>query len=134
MRPDAAIPRRRVLRWSGAALLTTVALAVPTSAHHSQARLYDNTRKIEVVGVVSKILLKNPHSTIYLDEKTPSRLVQWEVELGPPTALTRSGLRPEVLYPGLKVKVVGQPARAAGSRTMCCVRITRPDGTPLVAP
>jgi hypothetical protein len=101
-------------------------------AHHSAGRRYDNTRTVEVDGIVSKLLLKNPHSMLYVEARAGvNGTIQWEIELGPPPQLTRSGLRPDVLRPGTRVKVVGQPARAAGSHSMCCAGITRPDGTPL---
>jgi hypothetical protein len=33
----------------------------------------------------------------------------------------------------MAITVVGQPSRAEGSHGMCCARITRADGSPVVA-
>ena len=106
---------------------------VPTRAHHSSAPFYDATKKVEAQGPVTKFLFKNPHSFLYVeaaDEK--GEKVEWQVELGPAASLTRTGWTPDTLKPGTVIKVSGQPSRAEGSHGMCCARITRPDGSPIV--
>jgi hypothetical protein len=125
-------------RWIGGAALAVVAAllfaTVPALAHHSSAPFYDATKKVEAQGPVTKFLFKNPHSFLYFeatDEK--GQKVEWQVELGPAASLTRTGWTPETLKAGTVIKVVGQPSRAEGSHGMCCARITRPDGSPIVA-
>jgi uncharacterized protein DUF6152 len=108
--------------------------AVPAIAHHSSAPFYDATKKAEAQGPVTKFLFKNPHSFLYFeatDEK--GQKAEWQVELGPAASLTRTGWTPETLKPGTLIKVSGQPSRAEGSHGMCCAKITRPDGSPIVA-
>jgi hypothetical protein len=115
----------------GAALLLK---EVPAIAHHSSSPFYDATKKAEAQGPITKFLFKNPHSFLYFeaaDEKGQN--VEWQVELGAAASLTRTGWTPETLKPGTVVKVSGQPSRAEGTHGMCCAKITRPDGSPIVA-
>lgn len=125
-------------RWivvTAAAVVCVAALkAVPTLAHHSAAPFYDSTKKVEAQGTVTKFLFKNPHSFLYFqstDDK--GQKVDWQIELGPAASLTRTGWTPDTLKPGTMIKATGQPSRAEGSHGMCCARITRPDGSPIVA-
>jgi hypothetical protein len=125
-------------RWMMAAGVAAVAGAalqgVPALAHHSSAPFYDATKKIEKQGPVTRFLFKNPHSFLYFqapDEK--GQPVEWQIELGPAASLTRTGWTPETLKPGTIIKAAGQPSRAEGSHGMCCAKITRADGSPIVA-
>jgi hypothetical protein len=106
----------------------------PALAHHSSAPFYDATKKVEAQGPVTKFLFKNPHSFLYFqapDDKGQN--VEWQIELGPAASLTRTGWTPETLKAGTIIKASGQPSRAEGSHGMCCARITRADGSPIVA-
>ena len=114
----------------GAAL----ALTVPAAAHHSQAPFYDPAKKVEVQGTVSQFLFKNPHALIFVDATDPEgQKVQWQVEMGSTTLMTRQGWTPESIKPGDAIKVVGQPSRAEGTHGICCAQISRQDGSPFVA-
>ncbi len=128
----------RVQRWiaiAAAAGLTAVALGTVTArAHHSSAPFYDASKQVESMGPVVKLLIKNPHSFLYF--KGPNgkgQDVEWQVELGAAGSLTRTGWTNDTLKPGTIVKVSGQPSRAEGSWGMCCAKVTRPDGSPIVA-
>ena len=127
-----------VRRWLGtvAAVIAAAMLfkAVPAVAHHSSAPFYDATKRAEAQGPVTKFLFKNPHSFLYF-EATGDRgeKAEWQIELGPAASLTRTGWTPETLKAGTVIKVSGQPSRAEGSHGMCCARITREDGSPIVA-
>jgi Family of unknown function (DUF6152) len=125
-------------RWMLAAGLAVGAVVlmktVPALAHHSSAPFYDATKKVEAQGSVTRFLFKNPHSFLYFqasDEKGQS--VEWQIELGPAASLTRTGWTPETLKAGTIIKASGQPSRAEGSHGMCCAKITRADGSPIVA-
>jgi hypothetical protein len=112
-----------------AALLWTV----PAIAHHSSAPFYDSTKRVEAQGAVTKFLFKNPHSFLYFEADESGKKVEWQIELGGASGLTRTGWTPDTLKPGTMIKVNGQPSRAEGSHGMCCAKITRPDGSPIVA-
>jgi uncharacterized protein DUF6152 len=125
-------------RWTMAVGLAVAAAVVmktaPALAHHSSAPFYDATKKVEAQGPVTKFLFKNPHSFLYFqapDDK--GTLVEWQIELGPAASLTRTGWTPETLKAGTIIKASGQPSRAEGSHGMCCARITRADGSPIVS-
>ena len=125
-------------RWTltvGLVLAAAVVMkTAPALAHHSSAPFYDATKKVEAQGKVTRFLFKNPHSFLYFqgpDDKGQD--VEWQIELGPAASLTRTGWTPETLKAGMVIKASGQPSRAEGSHGMCCARITREDGSPIVA-
>jgi hypothetical protein len=125
-------------RWIAVASFAVIGFAavraVPALAHHSAAPFYDSTKHVEKEGTVTRFLFKNPHSFLYFqapDEK--GQQVEWQIELGAAASLTRTGWTPETLKPGTMIKAAGQPSRAEGSHGMCCAKITRPDGSPIVA-
>ena len=126
--------QRWILLTTGVVAAGVLLTTAPGLAHHSSAPFYDSTKKAEAQGPVTKFLFKNPHSFLYFeatDEK--GEKAEWQVELGAAASLTRTGWTPETLKPGTVIKVSGQPSRAEGSHGMCCARITRPDGSPIVA-
>jgi hypothetical protein len=51
-------------------------------AHHSPAMLYDLSREITVVGVVTEYQLGNPHMRIYLDVDNNGTTEKWLAEGG----------------------------------------------------
>ena len=127
-----------VRRWLGTAAVIVAAAVllktVPAMAHHSSAPFYDATKKAEAMGPVTKFLFKNPHSFLYIeavDDK--GQKVEWQIELGNAASLTRTGWTPETLKAGTIVKVSGPPSRAEGSHGVLGRRITRADGSPIVA-
>ena len=108
--------------------------AVPVGAHHASTAFYDATKKVEAQGPVTKFLFKNPHAFLYFnatDDK--GETVEWQIELGAPLNLSRTGWTPDTLKPGMVIKVAGQPSKAEGSHGICCATITKPDGSPIVA-
>lgn len=93
-----------------------VMVAPVTSAHHSFGAEYDVNRPMTLTGVVTKIEWTNPHSHIYLDVKDDAgKVVNWQLEGYPPTALHRIGWRREVtMKVGDTVTVSGWRARDGG--------------------
>lgn len=124
---------RRMILAAVVAVGAAAALhTVPALAHHSSAPFYDATKRVEATGAVTKLLIRNPHSFLYFEETTPQGKVEWQIELGTAASLTRTGWTTETLKPGTIIKASGQPSRAEGSHGMCCARITRADGSPIV--
>lgn len=121
-------------RWKWAAAAAALLLiTVPVVAHHSSAPFYDATRKVEAQGPITKFLFRNPHSFLFFESTDDKgQKVEWQVELGAAAPLTRNGWTPDTLKPGTLIKVVGQPSRTDGSHGICCARLTRPDGSPIV--
>jgi len=104
-------------RVSGIRILATLAFiaaltATPASAHHSFAAAFDANALITVQGVITQAKLANPHSWIYLDVKDANgNVVQWGFEAQTPTALIRSGVKPDVFKVGSLVTIRGCHAR-----------------------
>lgn len=98
------------------------------AAHHSPAMLYDLSREITVVGVVTEYQLGNPHMRIYLDVQKDGKAEKWLAEGGSRTQLMRVGWTGEELKPGDKVTVRGHPARD-GRPLVHMEYLTLPDGT-----
>jgi hypothetical protein len=85
-----------------------VLAAVPAVAHHSFAAEYDRSKPITVKGEVVRLEWTNPHARVAIDEKMESgKVVHWDFELGPPTALMRRGWSRNSLKPGTIVTVNG---------------------------
>src|SRR5262247_1410374 len=72
------------LRISMASLLIVGCLAAtPVLAHHSAAVAYDQSKTAEAQGIVTRVLVKNPHSWVFLestDEK--GQKIEWQIEMG----------------------------------------------------
>ncbi len=115
--------------------VVVVGLAVthtPVDAHHSSAPFYDDTKRVEAVGVVQRFVFRNPHSFLYVEAPDDSgAMVEWEIEMGASVSMSRRGWTPDTIKVGDEIKVVGQPSRAPGTTGICCAELTRPDGTPI---
>lgn len=116
-----------------AVVMATGALAVPAIAHHASGPFYDATKKVEVKGIVTKLVVRNPHSFLYLDVDEKGQKVEWQVEMGTGAQLARNNLTVETLKPGTEIRVSGQPSRAEGSHGMCCIQtLMKADGSAIL--
>lgn len=100
--------------WGGlvAASVGMAAMAPPAWAHHSFAAAFDADKPVTVRGVIVEAKLANPHSWIYLDVTDATGTVtRWGFEAQTPTALIRSGVKPEVFKLGSQVTIRGVHAR-----------------------
>jgi len=88
------------------------AMTVPAWAHHSFAAAFDADKPVSVRGIIVEAKLANPHSWIYLDVTDATGTVtRWGFEAQTPTALIRSGVKPEVFKVGSEVTIRGVHAR-----------------------
>ena len=107
-------------------ILATVA---PIAAHHSAAAAYDESKHVEAQGTVTKILVRNPHSWIFLESADDKdQKIEWQIEMGgvPSMAWAKDGLPI-----GAVVKVAGHPSRASGSHGITGATFAKTDGTPI---
>jgi hypothetical protein len=113
-----------------AAGLTTLAMGVPGWAHHSFAASYDTTQPFEVHGVITEVLLRNPHSWFMLNVKDQSgKVEEWAFEAGTPSGMLRNGYKPNIIKAGTEVTIKGFRARdASQKRGMLQQLITTADG------
>ncbi len=111
---------RRTIMLAGAAALSLL-VAVPVRAHHAFAAAYDENLPLDLQGTVTKVLLVNPHSFIWIDVKAKDgTTVHWEIEGGPPNSLLRHGFTRRSLPVGSQIRVVGYqskfgPGKAVGA-------------------
>jgi hypothetical protein len=99
--------------------ILAAAMLTPTSgrAHHSAA-MFDDSRVVELKGVVKELQWTNPHVwlQITVDEKGTKK--EWSVEAGSPNTLSRTGWRSTSFKPGDAVTVRVNPMKdgsAAGN-------------------
>ena len=99
-----------------AASLALASAAVPVFAHHSFAAQYDRAKPVELMGLVTKVDWINPHARFFVDVKdSADKLVNWEIELGPPAGLMRRGWTRNSLKIGDRVTVNGFLAKDGSS-------------------
>src|SRR5256885_8868050 len=86
--------------------------ALPILAHHSFAAEYDANKPVTLTGAVTKVEWMNPHARFYIDVKDASgQMANWELELGSPNGLMRSGWTRNSLKIGDMVTVTGSLAK-----------------------
>ena len=102
--------------------------AAAAQAHHSFAAEYDAQKPITLKGEVQRIDFVNPHGWLYIAVKEANgKSVTWNVEMGSPNSLIRSGFNKNTVARGTPVVVNGFRARD-GSRTVNSTNVTLPDG------
>ena len=116
--------RTLVVFATGAVLLTGVSLAY---AHHSFTAAYDNTKRVEVEGVVKEFVWRNPHSFMRIDVTDKAGEVKtWALEWGSTNDLTQAQITRTTLKPGDKIIVTGEAARDQSSLRLLIVSVNRP--------
>ena len=101
----------------------------PVVAHHSAAAAYDETKRVEARGTVTKVLVRNPHSWVFLESADDKgQKIEWQIEMG---GVTSMAWTKDALPIGTAVKVVGSPSRAEGSHGMTGASFAKADGTPI---
>ena len=99
--------RRVVVACCIAALCGT--LALPAFAHHGWST-YDETKTLELSGVIRESGYSNPHGFVRLQVDGGKGKI-WYVVLSPPARMKARGLPAEMLKKGATASVVGAPHR-----------------------
>jgi len=121
----------RALRISAAAAAAVgfVMTVTPVVAHHSAAVAYDESKRVEAQGTVTRVLVRNPHSWIFLESAGDNgQKIEWQIEMGGAPSMTWAK---DGLPIGLVVKVAGHPSRALGTHGITGATFTKTDGTPI---
>jgi hypothetical protein len=85
---------------------------LPAFAHHSGAAVFDNSKRVELKGVVTKVDWTNPHAHFFIDVKdSAGKVTNWNLELASPSILIRNGWSRHSLKEGDVVTVTGSQAR-----------------------
>jgi hypothetical protein len=127
---------KEFLMTVGSRISVAFALAVglvvsmtPLVAHHSAAAAYDETKHAEAQGTVTRVLVKNPHSWVFLESTDDKgQKIEWQIEMGGVTSMTWAK---DALPVGTIVKVAGHPSRAEGSHGLTGATFAKADGTPI---
>jgi len=120
----------RVSRLLLSALAAGVLLgAGPAGAHHSFA-MFDQTKRLTLVGTVKEFQWTNPHSWIQVNVTSGGTPGEWAIEALSPNVLGRQGWKRNTLKPGDKITVVINPLRD-NSKGGNLISVTKADGTTL---
>jgi len=89
-------------------------LSAAAGAHHSAA-MFDDSRVVELKGVVKELQWTNPHVwlQVTVDEKGAKK--EWSIEAGSPNTLSRNGWRSTSFKPGDAVMVRVNPMKDGSS-------------------
>ena len=122
-----------IIKAMTAATTGFLLMVAPAMAHHSSTPFYDRDKPVEVEGVVTKFVFRNPHAALFIDVTDANgATTEWQVELGAPVSLRRNGWTPDTLPVGMIIRVGGPSSRVEGSHGILGRRLTKPDGSPIV--
>ena len=123
---------RRILFLLPAAVVAATivqGLGVPVGAHHSEAPFYDSDKIVEIRGVVTSWVFRNPHPFLHVevtDEKGAKN--DWALEFVGPVRLIKVGWSAKTFVPGELVSAKGHPSRAEGTFGLSPLSVSRADG------
>lgn len=99
------------------ALLGCLSMTAPLSAHHSRA-MFDVNELVSVEGVVTKVEWRNPHMWVTLDVPVDGgKTESWGFEGSGAASMVASGISPQILKVGHRVKIIAHPPRDKSQRT-----------------
>ena len=111
------------------AAVVLLAEAGSVSAHHSFTAAYDNTRRVEVEGVVKEFVWRNPHSFLRIDVTNKDGVVEtWNLEWGSSSQLSAAKYpvtRTTIKF-GDKIVAAGEPRRDPAVKGLRVYSIKRP--------
>ena len=103
--------------------LLSLVFAGYAHAHHSVGPRLNQSKPIEIRGVVIDFKLRNPHSSVVVDGwafvdgvRQSDDLKRWEIESFSLPGLRRMGIEADTFKPGDSITVVVAPNRKADSR------------------
>ena len=100
-----------------AVLLGLVSMTSVPLAHHSRA-MFDVEKVISVEGVVTEVQWRFPHMWITLDVPGPKgKTESWGFEGAGAAMMVASGISPQILKVGNRVKIIAHPPRDSSKRT-----------------
>ena len=124
---------RRILFLLPAAVVAATivqGLDVPVVAHHSEAPFYDSDKTVEIRGVVTSWVFRNPHPFLHVDVTDDKGVTNdWALEFVGPVRLIKVGWSAKTFLPGETVSAKGHPSRAAGTFGLSPLSVSRADGT-----
>jgi hypothetical protein len=96
-------------------------------AHHSFTAEYDSGQKVEIQGVVTQFVWRNPHSFMMIDVTDKDGTTKsWTLEWGSVSQLQQYSITRTSLRPGDKIIVTGQAARDSAAPRVLIETVKRP--------
>jgi len=90
---------------------------LPAFAHHGFDTEYNQSKKVSLTGVVTKVSWLNPHMRIFVDvTNQDGSVTNWNLELTSPNNVRRQGWGKNDLLPGDKVNFEANPGKLVESR------------------
>ena len=100
-----------------ALVLGVMSMTAMPLAHHSRA-MFDIEKLISVEGVVTDVQWRFPHMWIVLDVPGPNgKTESWGFEGAGAAMMVASGISPQILKVGNRVKIIAHPPRDTSKRT-----------------
>lgn len=123
-----------MIRRTFLAAVLWAATALPAVAHHSYA-MFDQTKKLTLVGTIRAVEWANPHVWVWVDvDDGKGGVIPWGFETNAPSELVRFfGWTKTSLAAGDKVTVDYAPLRS-GRNGGALRTLTLPDGRTLKTP
>jgi hypothetical protein len=109
------------VRLKFATILTLFVMAgmisTPLSAHHGTGVAYETDKTITLKGTVTEWIWSNPHCGILFDVTDANgEVTHWGAELSNPHQLSLAGFSKDVMKPGDKITVTGNPSKTGAPR------------------
>ena len=99
-----------------AVLLGLLSMTTLVSAHHSRA-MFDVETLVSVEGVVTDVQWRNPHMWVMVDVPVDGgKTESWGFEGSGAASMVASGISPQILKVGNKVKIIAHPGRDKAKR------------------
>jgi len=114
----------------GGPVVVAFCFVVSAFAHHSAAGV-DQTKTVNLEGIVKTFRWSNPHSYLEIEVQNSKGVAEiWNLEMMPPTYLVPAGWKSNTVKAGDKVKFSARPMKS-GDPGGLFVSITLPDGKTL---
>jgi hypothetical protein len=99
----------------GFLLLGIVAIPFAAFGHHSVSGLYDTTTVVELEGVVTGVLWRNPHVGFTLDvTEDDGQTYEWDMAMTALSNLRRWQIPRDFLVEGERIRIAGSPSKRGG--------------------
>tara|TARA_B110000305_G_C19405668_1_gene622586 strand:- start:615 stop:998 length:384 start_codon:yes stop_codon:yes gene_type:complete len=90
--------------------------SVAAMSHHSFSAEFDVGRPVDITGTLTSVEWTNPHAWLHIDvEDDQGKAVSWAVEMLGVNTLVRSGMTPQTVKSGDRLRVTGFGSRDGGN-------------------